>query len=137
MTTSLKFYTDATLSTELTIATIQQLADGSSPDTDIEVYLGSTETGKTFQANSSPGVDNIEVSIVDANPGSNIENSDIKIATTSGGLDAAVAGDPISLGTALTSGVANAQAIHIRSLTPALAITNSDISITTNEIIET
>jgi len=137
MTTSLKFYTDATLATELTELVIDQLADGSTGDVDKVVYLGSTVAVGQFQATSNAGVDDITASIVDASPASGVEASDIKLALSLGGLDSAIAGDPLDLGVTLLGGVANATEIFIRSATPVIASTNTDITIETNEVIET
>jgi len=137
MATSLKFYTDATLTTEVTTLTIDQVADGSTPDVDKVVYLGSTDAAATFEANSNPSVDQIEASIVDANPVSGVEPSNIKLALSQGALGAAVAGDPLDLGTSISGGVGNDVPIYIRSDTPVLASTNTDITIETNEILET
>lgn len=136
MATALKFYSDATLTTVLTTKTINQLADGSSPNADMVVYLGSTNASATYQANSNPSVDQIVLSIADSAPSSGIEVTNIKLATSLLGLDVAVAGDPLSLGTEILGGVANLVEVYIRSDTPVLATTNTDITINTNEIIE-
>lgn len=57
---------------------------------------------------------NINLSIVDANPGSGHEATEIKMATTSAGLDSAVAGAALSLGTQLISGTSGKREVHIR-----------------------
>lgn len=137
MATSLKYYSDSGLTTEVTTETINQLADGTTGNIDKLVYLGSTDAGATFQANSDPGVDQIEASIVDANVSSGVEASNIKLAATLLGLDSAVAGDPLNLGVTISGGVAGAVEVYIRSDTPVLASSNSDITIETNEIVET
>lgn len=137
MTTSLKFYSDSSLTTEVTTETIDQLADGTTGDIDKLVYLGSTNAAATFQANSDPGVDQITANIVDANSGSGVEVSNIKLALSSGGLAAAVAGDPLNVGLTINGGVAGAVPIYIRSDTPALAASDTDITIETNVVKET
>lgn len=137
MATSLKFYTDATLTTEVTTITINQLADGTTPNVDKVVYLGSVDGAAIFQANSNPGVAQIAASIVDAAPASGIEASNIKLALSLLGLDSAIAGDPVNLGVTLNGGVANNVPLYIRSDTPVLASTNTDITVETNEIVET
>lgn len=171
MSISLKFYSDAGLTTLASLALTRQLADGGSDPVDVLFYLGSTEAGQKFRADSNPGVDPVLLSI-DYNistwtastpkvagdfvipttpdgykyeiqtPGTsgvtepvwdttegNTTNdgtivwinrgpvhtpSECKLATTLAGLDTAVAGDPLNLGTQLLSEVANAQAIYMR-----------------------
>lgn len=67
--------------------------------------------------------------------------TELKLATTSGGLAAAVAGDPLTVGTQVLSGVANAFEFHMRvtnSVTTVTANTNfSELGINVNEIVET
>lgn len=137
MALSLKFYSDSGLTTEITTVTINQLADGSTGNVDKVIYLGSTVATSTFEATSDPGVDDIEVSIADSSPGSGVEASNIKLASSSGGLDSAVAGDPLVIGTSLDGGVPNAVPIYIRSDTPALAASSTEITLETNNITET
>jgi len=52
--------------------------------------------GKTYKAASNPGVDSIIVSFTD--PAGGLSASDIKLATTQGGLAAAAAGGTLDLG---------------------------------------
>lgn len=137
MATSLKFFSDSGLTTEITSVTINQLADGTTGNVDKLVYLGSNEDASTFEATSDPGVDDIEISIEDSAPGSGVNASNIKLALSSGGLDTATAGDPLSLGTSLDGGVANATPVYIRSDTPALASSSTEITLETNDITET
>lgn len=137
MATSLKFFSDSGLTTEITSVTINQLADGSTGNVDKLVYLGSNEDSSTFEATSDPGVDDIEISIEDASPGSGVNASNIKLASTLGGLDTATAGDPLVIGSSLDGGVANAEPVYIRSDTPALASSSTEITLETNDITET
>lgn len=138
MAASLKLYTDPALANELIgNITISQNTDGSTGDVDGVIYLGSVETSKTFQAASDPGADQITVSIVDSNvsPGLTPEATDIKLATSNAGLDAAVAGDPLNIGTTLISGVGNQVAIHYRVITPTAASGSyTELSLSTNPI---
>lgn len=135
MSTSLNFHSDAALSTVLSTLDFDQLSDGSSPDIDQVVYLGSIVSSSSFQAQSDPA-DQITVSIVDAATGSGIEASNIKIALSSAGLDAAVEGDPLDVGLSIDGGAANAIAIYIRSDTPALSTEDVNVSLATNSVIE-
>lgn len=136
MTVSLGFYTDAGLTTPLSGLVVIQAADNSLPAVDRVVYLGSTVSGNQFQATSDPGVDPIMLSIADA--GSGILTSYVKLALSSGGLNTAVAGDPLDVGDTLLSGSANSLAVHIRVDLPAYAIGSySNLSFETDELIET
>jgi hypothetical protein len=137
MAVSLKFYEDSSLTTEITSVTINQLADGSTGDVNKLVYLGSTVDTSTFEATSDPGVDQIEITIEDASPGSGVQASNIKLALSSGGLDSATAGDPLDVGTSIDGGVANAVPIYIRSDTPAISNSSTEITLETNDITET
>jgi len=141
MATTLKFYTDSGLTNELVgNVIIPQNQDGSTGDVDGVLYLGSVASNKTFQADSDPGVDQIAVSIADSNVavGVSPEASDIKLATSNGGLAAAVAGDPLNVGLTLTSGAGNKVEVHFRQITPTAPIgTYTEISLDTNVIRET
>lgn len=137
MAISLDFYTNSGLSSVAGSLSAMQAADGSSAAVDQIIYLGSTAGGKKFRAQSNPGGDQIVVSIVDAASGAGPAASAVKLAISAGGLDSATAGAPLSVGTQLLSGVANALAIHVRIDTPALAIGNySDLSLETNALQE-
>lgn len=137
MATSLKFYTTAGMTTELTTLAATQAADGSGAAVDSVVYLGSVASGKKFRANSNPGTDNIIVSIADAASGSGAPNTSVKLATSAGGLATALAGQPLSLGTQILSGAGNAIAVHVRIDTPALAVGKyTDLSLVTNTVVE-
>lgn len=169
-----KFYTDSGLTTEFGgLYQLTHYTDLSDNPQDFVLYFGSTQTGRTLQANSNPGVDQITISIADILPqwaattayslGAKVqplaspngyryecttagtsdaseptwptatigdtvsdgtvvwtldsakhEETEIKLATTSGGLSGATAGASLNLGTSISSGVGNLQEIHIR-----------------------
>jgi hypothetical protein len=141
MTTSFKFYHDAALTQEITALdplTATQDTAGVLGAVDKTIYLGSTLTGNKAEANSNPGVDAIVVSIADADVPTGAPASEFKLALTSGGLATAVAGDPLTLSTSITSGVANAVPIYTRR-DSALAVAGSytDVSLTTQTLLET
>lgn len=69
-----------------------------------EIIIGSPDASRKIEADSNPGVDNIVITPIDSNPGSGHEVTEIKLATTLLGLDSAVAGDPLSLGTVINGG---------------------------------
>lgn len=137
MSISLKFYTDAALTTELTTLEINQLFDGSSPDVDKIIYWGSVIAGRVFKATSDPGVDPIVIDIIDASAGAGIEDTNLKLALTSANLDSATAGASLTVGTQVLSGVGNAIAIHARSDTPTLSATDTAITFESNDLTET
>jgi len=104
---------------------------------DSVIYFGSTDTGRKVQADSDPGVDNLVVNLVDAAAGSGVETTDFKLATTSGGLDSAVAGDPLDLGvTQLVGGVGNAVAIHVRCSYAGGIIDDQNVSLQFVDLVE-
>ncbi|MBP9803899.1 MAG: hypothetical protein KBE22_03190 [Candidatus Accumulibacter sp.] len=137
MAITFKFYSDAALTTEITAALAFSQASSSPTAVDKVVYFGSSAASKTARASSNPGVDQITVSIVDAASGTGSPATDVKIAATSGGLASATAGASLNIGTQVTSGSANAKAIHIRVLdSTGVVATNTDLSLQTNSIIE-
>ena len=135
MAVTWKFYTDSGLTTELAgNLVIAQNQDGSTGDIDGVLYFGSTEVSKTLQADSNPGVDQISISITDSdpNPGTTPEATDLKLATSNGGLAGAVAGAALDLGVTLTSGVGNAVAVYYRQATPTAPVGNyTELGLTT------
>jgi len=140
MTVSWKFHSDSGLTAELVGSlAINQRQDGTTGDVDGVIYLGSIEEGKTLQADSDPGVDQIVVSIADSNvdPGNSPEITDIKLSTSNAGLASAVAGDPLNVGLTLTSGVGNKVEVHYRIITPTAPTgTYAELSLNTNPVRE-
>ncbi|MFW1676461.1 hypothetical protein ACFVYJ_01585 [Pontibacter sp. JAM-7] len=69
------------------------------------------------------------------------KTTEIKLATTSAGLDSATAGAALSLGTTISSGTANKIEIHVRLTNAVNHVTNTtgkpNITLTFNEPIET
>jgi hypothetical protein len=94
--------------------TVNQNIDGSSGPVDQQLWIGSTATGKTLQADSNPGVDQIVMSVTDSAPGSGNPASDVKLALTQGGLAGATGGASLNLGTTILSLVANAVTFWVR-----------------------
>lgn len=60
-------------------------------------WVGTPNTGQKIQADSDPGVDPIQISIVDAQAGTGVDELDMKLALSEAGLSGAVAGDPVDL----------------------------------------
>ena len=138
MTISLKYFVDAALITELPgNLIIEQASDGSTGPVDVQLFLGSTAVGKKFQAQSDPGIDSIILTVVDANPGFDHEKEEVKLATTLLGLDIAVAGDPLNVGTEIFSGVGNAQDVFMRIDDATMVIgTAVELSVDANNLVE-
>jgi len=93
---------------------IDQNVDGSTGPVDTQLWIGSTAVGKTLQADSDPGVDQIVMSISDSAPAMGNPATDVKLASTQGGLAGATPGASLNLGTSILSGVGNAVTFWIR-----------------------
>jgi hypothetical protein len=136
MATTFKFYKDAGLTQEFVPGT-DFIGPVTAPPQDFVLYLGSTTASRKLEAASDPGVAQLTVSILDAVPASGLDANDVKLAETEGsGLDAAVAGDPLDLGTVINSGVGNQKEIHIRVLDPGGLLSDQNVSIQLNTALE-
>lgn len=133
--TTFKIYTDAALTTEFTgNLSFTQNVDGSTGMQTAQLWLGSTSTGKTLQAQSNPGVDQITLSVVDSAPASGHPASEVKLARpNSSDLTGATGGAPLNLGTAISSGVGNAINFWI-GVTDSTGVvgTSTELSVQTN-----
>lgn len=134
MPTTWKFYADAGGTTEVTTLLSQQ-AQGGAP-ADRKVYFMSLASLKTLQAASAPGADPITVTPEDTNTEGGMPASAVKLALSAAGLDSAVGGAPLTIGTTLNSGTAGAREIHVRiDFNPTVAV-YSDVRLTTNAVQE-
>ena len=106
MAATFKLFTDAAL-TQPFVPGVDFIGPVISVPSDFVLYLGSQTSANKLEAASDPGIDDIIVSIVDAAPASDLEATDVKLATTNAGLAAAVGGDPLNLGTVINGGVGN------------------------------
>lgn len=112
MSSTFAWYADAGLTAPLTRA---DFVRGSTPsDVNRVAYFGSPAAGRQLQAASDPGVDALQVAIVDASGGTDPAPEDVKLASSYVGLDSAVAGDPLAIGVTILSGAANAVAVYVR-----------------------
>lgn len=117
-----KIFQDAGLTTEFAGPIINtQNADGTTPDQDYTFYIGSTDVGKTMRTKINPGVDDILLTITDTTPANGPEAVDVKLATTLIGLDSAVGGASLNLGSSILSEVVNAVQFFVRIAGPAIA----------------
>ena len=92
-------------------------------------YLGDPDDTIKLQAASDPGVDPITVSVADSAPGSGVEDTHIKLALTSAGLDGATGGAALNAGSTINGGVANAVPIHYRWSNSTGAGVSTEISL--------
>ncbi len=116
-----------------------QDSDLSLPPTDSTVYFGSPATAGTVKAVDAinPGVAPIVMSVADALPSSGAPASEIKLALSFIGLDTAVAGASLELGTQVLSGAANKITIYVRRTSAVAAVgTYTDITCKTQELAE-
>lgn len=118
--------------------TVNQNVDGSTGPVDQQFWLGSTATGKTLQADSDPGVDQIVLDIVDSAPGTGNPDTDVKLALTQGALAGATPGGSLNLGTSILSLVANAVTFWVRveDSTNVVGL-STELEFTTNLLRET
>lgn len=203
LTDTFDLFTNTSLSTSFS-GTYQlvHFTDLGDNDQDFVLYFGSATADRQVQTTTNPGVDNIELDIVDSlphwaagttyaegdsvQPSSGNENgyrykcttagtsdatteptwptaaigdqvsdngvvwdlvsakheeTEIKLATSSAGLDTATAGQTLSLGNTVTSGTANKVEIHIRVTNAVTTVSDNsadpEISLSFNSITET
>lgn len=130
-----QLYADAGLTTPWLPA--DRIGPVTAPPEDFVIYFGSTNALNKVEAVSAPGTDPILVNIVDSAPGSNLEASDIKLATTNAGLTAATPGAALNLGPVINGGVGNAVEIHLRiDFAAGGAVTDETVIIETNDLVE-
>jgi len=79
-----------------------------------------------LQAQSNPGVDQVQIYINDIAPGSAHSPSDITLATSTGDLAVNTPGDPLDLGTTLISGVSNAIAVYARAINTSTTVSSEN-----------
>ncbi|WP_068634722.1 hypothetical protein [Thauera butanivorans] len=99
------------------------------------VYFGSNAAGRQLQAASDPGSDPIEIWAHDTDPEAGLTAGAVKLALSAGGLDGASAGDPITVGTTISS--TTVIAVHYRITVAAMAeAVYSDVQLRTSSVIE-
>lgn len=132
------WFVDAGLTTEKTDPlTVTQQSDGSTGPVDNVLYFGSNSDTTKVQADSNPGIDNVEVQVGDTAPGSGHETTEVRLATTLAGLDVATPGGSLILGTEVLGGVSNAVEVYIRYEDGTGQVgTTIELFIETNELLE-
>jgi len=140
MAITFKFYHDSALTQEINsgnpITATQDTTNTLGP-VDKQMWFGSVTADVKARANSSPGVDQISVSIADANAGTGEPTTAIKLASAQSGLTGATAGAALNIGTQVLSGSANAVTLWCR-IDDATAVAGSytDLSLITNNLDE-
>lgn len=98
-------YTDELLTNQFDDATDFVTIEAQSAASGIaSFWVGTTTAGFKLQASSDPGTDPIEISIVDSQSGTGVDELDIKLALSEAALGAAVAGDPVELPATINHG---------------------------------
>lgn len=134
---SIDLYVDAALSTAA-VSPLEFVQDnqGVAPPHARRFFLGSIDAaGTLFEAASNPGVDQITLSITDADPGAHQETTSIKLARTEAGLATAVPGAALDLGTSITAGAAGAVEVWVQwTDSTAVAYTDGALSLVINTL---
>jgi hypothetical protein len=92
---------------------------------DVRFYLGSSSSDVKLQDAASPGINNMFISIEDSTFDSGPEKSWIKLALTQSGLNSAVAGNSLNIGSTLLGGVASALPFWVRITNSLSGISSS------------
>jgi len=129
-------YTDATLTTLYDTETPLELAAADGSSADGVIYIGVPTANRKLQDATNPGTGQIQVSIADADGGTDPDDTDIRLATTSNGLDTATGGSTLDLGTEILSGAGNAIAVHMRFTNDGFIGNSTDISLFLSSMIE-
>ena len=113
-----------------------QSTDGAIAPVDLQIWAGLTDAGRIVQAESNPGVDQIQIMPFDSAVGSGFSTSGVKLALTQGGLDGATAGAALNLGTSISSGSANAVSFWVRiTSSGGIERVETDVSLKSNDCI--
>lgn len=114
---------------------VAQAINGGSGDGSF--WFGTPNASNKVQDSTNPGIDPITVTISDLDAGAaDVDVVDIKLALSQAGLDAAVAGDPLSLGATVLGGSSNAVAVWYRWTNVTGTGTYTDIELVVSERIE-
>jgi len=119
------FYSDSNLTQA--INSNYQVNEGIS---DFRFYLGSTSDSVKLQDASSPGINSMFISIEDATVGTGPEKSWVKLSLTQSGLNSAIAGESLNIGTTILGGVASSLPFWVRITNQLSGIASStDLSL--------
>lgn len=141
---SFKVFLNSALTNPLSGAlAYSQASDGSSGESARvkQVWFGSANSARKVQATSNPGVDQITLSILDANTGAPLPDTAVKLsvgATEPGDWGLVTAGADVDLGLTITGGAGNAVSVFVRLDDTTGVIGNyTDLSLETVECDET
>lgn len=106
------------------------------------IWFGSDQAGQKVEANSDPGVDQINVALTDADGGNTNPTTRFRLATTQAGLAGAGDGASLDIGTVVNGGAGNAKQVWSRYTGPAnenagTPITYTDLGMQTNQLKQT
>lgn len=104
MATTFKLWNDSAMTDEFDFAGGDKIITDANGD--FRLYFGSTDATRKVEESTSPGINNILLTPTDSAPGSGHEASEIKLATTQGGLTGASSGAALSLGQTINGGTA-------------------------------
>ncbi|RLA46001.1 MAG: hypothetical protein DRR06_06040 [Gammaproteobacteria bacterium] len=145
MALTFKLYTDAALTQEQAgnLVAVQN-SDGSTGGVTHQLWLGSTGSvgddavDRKIQADSDPGIDELQILVVDSAQGSGHEKEEVKLGLDETAAGLATPGAPLDLGVTIQSSVANAISFFI-IITDATGTvgTSTELSIDTNVFRET
>lgn len=141
MALTFKLFSDAALTNEqVGNLVVTQAADGSTPPVTLTLYFGSlgsaglNTTDRKLEADSNPGVDDVQFIVVDATPAAGHLPTEVKLALTEVGLATAIAGDPLVLGPTVLSGTANALSIWIE-VDDATAVVGTEVDLSIDTVL--
>jgi len=99
-------------------------------------YIGTPTSGNQLQDASNPGVDSIEVSIVDSASGSGVEAANIKLALDPADFGTTTAGAALNVATTITHAVP--AAVYVQFDNDVLSGTNesTEISLSVSAMVE-
>jgi len=129
MALTFKLFIDPALTTPLAAPLSFFVEAGSAGHCDAVVYLGTPVPGRILQTEINPGVDDILVSVTGSGA---VAANQIKLATSSAGLDAATGGTDLNLGPILSA----TTPVHIRVTEDADTVGEVVLSITTSALAE-
>lgn len=133
MPISWQFYADVGKTVPLPSIPINLATLGGSAD--FVAYFGTTSAGKQLAAASDPGVAPVQILPFDTAAGAGLSASIVKLALSAGGLDAAVGGAALNVGTVIGSNTT--VTVHIRVTLPATEEgLYTDVVLRTNDVIE-
>jgi hypothetical protein len=130
-------FADSALTTPFVMRRLQLANEAPAAALDGVFYVGAPVSGMRMQTIDNPGVDPIVVEIGDNNPSGGVAAASVKLATSSGGLNGAIGGDPLNLSHTIDGGVGNAVTVHWRLMPQSLTLgVFDDVFIIIDDVVE-